>query len=312
MRYVVTELARGLGFIEGPVVRDDGSLLFTDIGRGCILRRGADGSIDVFADVGGGPNGLAEAIDGSLIVCNNGGMGFAATADGSVRPDGTRGAQPIDPCIQRIDPDGRVQTIVGAHSDGPLRSPNDLVVDTRGGFYFTDFGAVDGRVLDPGGVYYVPSAGEDAVASELLHSPNPTAPPTRPNGIGISPDGGTLYIAETPTGRLWSWEILEPGVLAAGPRATAANGATLVHSLTEHALFDSLAVDGRGCICVATVRKGGISVITPDGRLDAFIELPLFDSAVTNICFSPAGDTAYVTAAGTGRLYAIDWPEHTG
>lgn len=308
MPYSIIELASGLGFIEGPVALDDGALLFTDIGAGRILRRDPDGSIDVVADVPGGPNGLALAPDGALLVCNNGGMGVATAPDGFRRPDGTPGARPEQPSVQRITVDGSIEIVTAAHARGSLLAPNDLVLDEHGGFYFTDFGAVQGRVVDPGGLYYAEIDGRSDVAAELVHAAAPTMPLTQPNGVGLSPDGGTLYVAETASGRLWSWAVTAPGVLAPGPSPTSANGATLISAIDGYAFFDSLAVDPDGFICLATVRRGGITVVAPDGRLEAFIPMPVFDPAVTNICFSPDGGTAYVTAAGTGRLYAIDWP----
>jgi gluconolactonase len=308
MPYSITELSRGLGFIEGPVALDDGALLFTDIGEGRVMRRDADGSIDVAADVGGGPNGLAATSDGALLICNNGGMGIATTPDGLRRPDGTRGARPIQPGIQRVGPGGSIEIITTSHAGGSLLAPNDLVVDEHGGFYFTDFGAVQGRAVDPGGLYYADTDASSVEAKELVHVAAPTVPLTQPNGVGLSPDGSILYVAETASGRLWSWAVEAPGVLAPGANPTTANGATLVYAVDGYAFFDSLAVDPDGFICLATVRKGGISVVAPDGQLEAFIPMPVFDPAVTNICFSPDGRTAYVTAAGTGRLYAIDWP----
>ncbi|MGO4689652.1 SMP-30/gluconolactonase/LRE family protein [Glaciibacter sp. 2TAF33] len=307
MRYPVTELARGLGFVEGPVALEDGAVLFTDIGAGLIMRLDPDGSIDVFADVGGGPNGLATTSDGGLLVCNNGGMGIREAADGFLRPNGTRGTRPVDPCIQRVNAHGRVEAGIASHRGGSFVAPNDLVLDAYGGCYITDFGAVHGRLVDPGGVYYAKANGRSHIADELVHVASPPLPLTQPNGVGLSPDGDTLYVAETASGRLWSWAVIAPGVLGPGPQPTTANGATLVYAVEGYAFFDSLAVDPDGYICVATVRKGGISVIAPDGELEAFIPMPVFDPAVTNICFSPEGDTAYVTAAGTGRLYAIDW-----
>lgn len=306
MRYSITELASGLGFVEGPVALVDGAVLFTDVGEGRVMRRDADGSIEVIADVRGGPNGLAMSSDGTLLVCNNGGMGIVTGSDGFRRPDGTAGTRPVDPCIQRVHPDGRVEVAIATHTNGTFQAPNDLVLDDHGGCYFTDFGAVSGRMVDPGGLYYADS--RSLTAAELVHAPAPTLPLTQANGIGLSPDGGTLYVAETASGRLWSWAVAEPGVLAPGTNPTTVNGATLVHAVDGYAFFDSLAVDPDGFICLATVRKGGITVLAPDGRLEASIPMPVFDPAVTNICFSPDGDTAYVTAAGTGRLYAIDWP----
>jgi gluconolactonase len=197
---------------------------------------------------------------------------------------------------------------VAGHTGGAFQAPNDLVLDAHGGCYITDFGAVKGRLVDPGGIYYAKTDGRSSVAEELVHVAAPPVPLTQPNGIGLSPDAGTLYVAETASGRLWSWAVAEPGVLAPGPNPTTANGATLVYAADGYSFFDSIAVDPDGFICLATLRKGGISVVAPDGRLEAFIPMPVFDPAVTNICFSADGETAYVTGAGTGRLYLIEWP----
>jgi gluconolactonase len=72
-------------------------------------------------------------------------------------------------------------------------------------------------------------------------------------------------------------------------------------------LFDSLAVDGAGNVCVATLVNGGITVISPNGLSIEHIPRP--DPLTTNICFGGADlRTAYITLSGTGRLVAMEWP----
>jgi gluconolactonase len=75
-------------------------------------------------------------------------------------------------------------------------------------------------------------------------------------------------------------------------------------------LFDSLAVDGEGNVCVATLARGGITVISPTG--DAHhVALPegFVDPMTTNICFGgPDLRTAYITLSGVGKLVAVPWP----
>jgi gluconolactonase len=72
-------------------------------------------------------------------------------------------------------------------------------------------------------------------------------------------------------------------------------------------MFDSLAVDGAGNICVATLANGGISVIAPDGSKVEHVPMP--DMMTTNICFGGKDlRTAYITLSGTGRLVAMEWP----
>ena len=91
--------------------------------------------------------------------------------------------------------------------------------------------------------------------------------PNHPNGVALSPDGKKLYAAETPTGRLCSWDIVEPGVVAATTH-TGSSGvpttrplATLVYSAPAGYRFDSMAVDGDGNICVATLGDGPVGCV---------------------------------------------------
>jgi gluconolactonase len=82
---------------------------------------------------------------------------------------------------------------------------------------------------------------------------------------------------------------------------------TMLCGLPGYQLFDSLAVDGDGNICVATLVNGGITVIAPDGEVRDFIEVD--DRITTNICFGGEDfGTAYITASSTGRLLAMKWP----
>jgi gluconolactonase len=69
----VTILATGLGFPEGPVVCQDGSVVLTEIRHGRCTRVLPSGSTRVFSNTGGGPNGLAIGPDGAFYLCNNGG-----------------------------------------------------------------------------------------------------------------------------------------------------------------------------------------------------------------------------------------------
>ena len=127
-----------------------------------------------------------------------------------------------------------------------------------------------------------------------------------PNGIGLSPDGRRLYVAETWTGRVWYWELAGAGEVVAGPGFGPAGG-TLLAGLPGFQLLDSLAVDGAGNVCVATLVTGAITVISPAGEVVE--QVPTGDPLTTNICFGGHGlGTAYITASGTGRLLATAWP----
>jgi gluconolactonase len=291
-------LAEGLQFPEGPIAMSDGSVVLVEIKRGTLTRVSPDGSNTVVATCGGGPNGSAVGPDGKVYVCNNGGFEWISY-EGMDIP----GPQPEDYIggrIQRVDLDtGQVDDVYTACGDVPLRGPNDLVFDNQGGFYFTDLGKTRGRVVDRGAIYYAQPDGSDI--RELVY------PMDHPNGIGLSPDGSRLYVAETITGRVWAWELAGPGQLGTNTGIGVA-GATLVTTLTNFQLLDSLAIDGEGNVCLATLISGGITVVSPSGELVEFVQVPGDDRFVTNICFGGEDlRTAYITSSGYGKLYAADW-----
>ncbi|MGK9235213.1 SMP-30/gluconolactonase/LRE family protein [Inquilinus limosus] len=293
-------VASGLQFPEGPVAEADGSVLLVEIQRETVSRVRPDGAVEVVAQLGGGPNGLAVGPDGALYVCNNG--GFLFHLDGGFNRM-RRGVHPhyASGRIERLDlATGEVRTLYDRCGDHPLRGPNDIVFDRSGGFYFTDFGKHRERDRDYGGLYYALADGSRIV--EVAY------PMETPNGVGLSPDDSVVYVSETETGRLWAFDLEEPGRAKRHPFPSP-HGGRLVCGLPGYQRFDSLAVDARGSICVATLITGCITVIAPDGTVLRQVMLP-DDPIVTNICFGgPDRRTAYITLSGTGRLVAMDWPE---
>lgn len=291
-----TILATGLLFPEGPVALSDGSILFVEIRAGKISRLGVDGQLRVVVACGGGPNGAAIGPDGALYVCNNGGSAYAPghfVATGPA-PDYEGGS------IQRVDLASGTTTVLYTHCNGHrLSAPNDLVFDAAGGFYFTDFGKKHARSRDHGGVYYALPDGSRI--TELAY------PVQAPNGIGLSPDGSVLYVAETETSRLWAFDVVAPGTIHKLPFPSP-HGGRLVCGLPGFQRFDSLALEANGNICVATLITGQVCVISPSGALLRTVQFP--DRYVTNLCFGgPDLRTAYVTLSETGRLASMPWPE---
>jgi gluconolactonase len=124
------------------------------------------------------------------------------------------------------------------------------------------------------------------------------------NGVGLSPDEAVCYAAETATARLWAYDITGPGEVA--PSALGSSG-RFVNGQSELCFFDSLAVQANGDVCVATIIKGGVTVIAPSGS-SSHVALP--DPIVTNIAFGGADmRDAYVTLSATGKLAKVRWPE---
>lgn len=292
------DIASGLRFPEGPVACRDGSVIVVEIAAGRVTRIGNDGNKNVIAETGGGPNGAAFGPDGRLYVCNNGGMRFFER-DGLLLPGPARDDDRTTGWIDAIDPaTGAVETIY-THCDGePLKAPNDLVFDTSGGFWFTDHGKMRRRTRDVGAVYYATADGA-SINQVLGHMDSP-------NGIGLSPGGDRLYVAETHPGRVWEFTIGAPGTIAPVPGPAPWLRGNLLANPNGYCLLDSLAVDAAGRICVASIPHA-LQCVAPDGSSTQRIDMP--DLMPTNICFGTAGHKqAFVTLSAAGRLVAIDWP----
>ena len=131
--------------------------------------------------------------------------------------------------------------------------------DKHGGLWFTDLGKRRHREMDVGAVYYLKPGMKEIV--EVVFGVLPA------NGIGLSPDENTFYVAETPTGRLWAYEISEPGTLKPRDAIYRGERGKPIIGLGGYQMFDSLAVEANGNVCVATLISGCISVIAPDGTL---------------------------------------------
>ena len=145
-----------------------------------------------------GPNGL-------IYLCNNGGRYSPVELGewlfpGPYQPDRYTGGR-----IQTLDPTtGQIEDLYTECDGRPLWSPNDLVFDTHGGFYFTDHGLTDDaeRIHHLSGIYY--AAADGSSITEVVF------PAHEPNGIGLSPDGSTLYWAQTWHGRIMRRDVSGP------------------------------------------------------------------------------------------------------
>lgn len=299
----ITEITNGLRFPEGPIAMPDGTVLVVEMFGPRVTRVHPDGSTETVAEIPGGPNGAAIGPDGALYVCNNGGCFTPVDLGGMLLPGPFDPASYLGGRIQRLDLDTGELTDLYMHCDGrPLRAPNDLVMDGHGGFWFTDHGIRDpaARTSDLTSIYYARADGSSIV--EVVH------PVEGPNGIGLSPDGGTLYWAETHSGRVMRRTVTAPGVLAP---AMPLDTSVCLAGLPGYQLLDSLAVDGLGNVCVATLVNGGISVIDP--TTGAVTHVPTDDLLTTNICFGDRDGSgtfrdAYVTLSTSGRLVHLRWP----
>ena len=279
----IEKLADGFEFTEGPVWVRRGEpephLLFSDIPANAIKKWSPSEGVTDFmnpvydGDPGErtqvGSNGLLIDGEGRLILCEHGNRR-----------------------VSRIEADGSITVLADRYDGKRLNSPNDAVFHSSGWLYFTDppyglAGQDDDptKELDFSGIYRLSPEGD----LELLVSDQ-----TRPNGIGLSPDERTLYVANSDGNqKVWfAYDVLEDGTL--GPGRVFFD----VQAETAPGAADGMTIDRNGNLFATG--PGGIWVISPDGRHLGSIQP---DEVPANAGWGDDGSTLYMTAR-TG-LYRI-------
>jgi gluconolactonase len=273
----------GVLYAEGPVALDDGSVICVAVTTGRLVRAFADGSLELVAEPGGGPNGAAIGPDGRCYLCNNGGLTAADLAKLAVGDDSN--STPPGGRIETVDlHSGEVELLYDSCDGVPLLSPNDLVFDTLGGFFFSDYGSAKRASPQPGRVYHALADGSAIRPFGRVFE--------RPNGVGLSPDGKVLYVSETSSGCLWRVWVDDP------------DRSQILYQDPE-LVMDSLAVQADGKICVACPVNQLILRVSPEGRGEM---IPTPQGHPSNICFGGADlQRAYVTLIHEGILLTAQW-----
>jgi len=257
----VKEIGAGFQFTEGPVWHPDGVLLFTDIPANTIYRLAPwDDEPVVYRRPSGHANGLAFDAQGQLVACEHGNRRVSTTG--------------------RSGP----ETLVDSYRGKRLNSPNDLVIRSDGSIYFTDppYGvSEEERELDFQGVYRIaPDGDELSLLSKNF---------ARPNGIVLSPDESSLYVADTGKNRVRAFDVQPDGGIS--------NGRLFARAKNLHP--DGMAMDVKGNLYVAG--GGGVHVFGPGGDHLEEIETNL---QPTNVAFGGADRRVlYVTARS--ELYKV-------
>ncbi|MCU0716090.1 MAG: SMP-30/gluconolactonase/LRE family protein [Pirellula sp.] len=272
-------LADGFTWTEGPVwvgKPDTGHLLFSDIPRNSIFKWTPKGGIELFMNPSGytgvtyyglepGSNGLLLDDQGNLVLCEHG-----------------------DRRVSVLTPGGGKRTLADNYQGKRLNSPNDAVLKSNGDIYFTDppYGLParendPRRELDHFGVYRISK--KDGSVTLL------TTELQRPNGIGLSPDEKTLYVAQSdPKNAIWmSFPVQADGTLGKG---------TVFYNATSEVgkmpgLPDGLAVDKKGNLWATG--PGGVWIFSSQGKLLGRINT---GERTSNCTFGEDGSTLFVTA----------------
>lgn len=284
-------LAEGFDWSEGPVwVKDGGYLLFSDIPPNYIYRWQEGEGIALFMHPSGydgdrtdlrepGSNGLVVDADGALLLAEHGNRRIARL-----------------PSL--ADPAGEKETLADRYDGQRLNSPNDLIAASNGHIYFTDppYGLAQQmndpeKEIDFQGVYLIRRSEEKPYPVELL------AQQSRPNGLALSPDEQTLYVANSDPQQpvIFAYDVQEDGTVGEG---RVFFDASALMSPERRGLPDGLKVDTQGNLWATG--PGGVLVISPDGTHLGTI---LTGQATANCAFGEDGSTLFVTAdMRLGRL----------
>lgn len=276
-------LASGFEWTEGPLwVEDGGYLLFSDIPNNKVYKlEGANDTITYLYPSGfsgenfkgqePGSNGLLMSSEGDLVLMQHG--------DRSV----SKMNAPLN------EPAENYQPLVDNYKGKRLNSPNDGVFDTMGNLYFTDppYGLPE-RVEDPEkelnfqGVYCLLTSGELVLVDAAIKFPN---------GIGLSPDGRVLYVAESnPENAVWyAYQLVAPGKTK--NKTVLTNATHLVGKEGEDGLPDGLKVHSSGMLFATG--PGGVWVFDPQGKTLARIRT---GQKTANCAFSSDEKTLFMTA----------------
>ncbi len=265
---VIEVVREGIDGTEGPLPQADGSLLFTENRAGRILRIAPDGSSSVWLEDSGGANALALSPQGEIVA--------ALTAT---------------PGIGIVKAGEAPRVLAGSFEGQPFNRPNDLVVGRRGQVYFTDPGAnpAAGETPKPVAVYQLTAAGHvQRIAAEV----------ERPNGIALSPDERTLYLADTAGEWLLAFDV-DAGGAVSGQRRFARLAAYQQTDTGPRSGADGLAVDAEGRVYVAT--SAGVEVFSPRGEALGVLALP---KAPQNLAFA-GEDRSTLYVVGRGSVYRV-------
>jgi sugar lactone lactonase YvrE/rhodanese-related sulfurtransferase len=265
-------LYEGFDGTEGPITLPDGSAIFTETRANRITQLKDDRAVSIFLQNSNGSNGLAFTPKGDLISVQN-----------------------LKPQVGIIYPAGHEKVLSNSYDGKPFQRPNDLVLDKKGGIYFTDIGVIpkpeegNNEPARPAVYYITPEGKTTRVVNDLK----------RPNGVQLSTDEKTLYVADTANQYLISYDIKADGSLS-GKRELAKLEGYQKNAAGEFSSgADGIAVDSENRLYVAT--NVGVEVFNAKGEKQGIIALP---NKPQNLAFA-GKDKKTLYVVGRGAAYRI-------
>ncbi len=277
-------------FTEGVAVRADGRVFFSDIARdsevnGRIMQFDPQTKkTSVFISDSHKSNGLFFNAKGQLLACcgaNGGAMALCIVTK----------QKEVKPLVERFE-------------DKRFNSPNDLVVHPDGSVYFSDprYVGPEPMELDHQSVFrYVPDTGKvQRVTTDI----------EKPNGVHVSPDGRTLYVAETNNGSTGQNPDAEPqqGRMTLNAFDIARNGSLsnkrVLVNFGDQLGTDGMAIgsDGNIFAAVRSPKRFGVVVYSPQGKELAYLKTPALP---TNCCFGIGKQSSVLYVTAGGGLYSV-------
>jgi gluconolactonase len=251
------------GFVEGPVWAKAGFLIFSDIYNSRIMKSAEPNHAEIYRNYTNSANGNTMDIQGRLYSCER---------------DGRR--------VTRMEKDGRLTVVASEWQGKRLNSPNDVVVRRDGHVYFSDPASkavLEAQELGFNGLYHVTPQGKLSLVNSKM---------VRPNGVALTPDGRTLYVADSQERKILAYDLDEAG--------NASRERLFIKDIDGSP--DGLRVAANGNLYIAC---RGIAIYTPAGK---FISMMEFPETPANCAFGDADlKTLYVTARTS--VYRVRIPD---
>jgi gluconolactonase len=273
----VEKVAGGCRFSEGPAADALGNVFFTDSPNNRVMVLRPNGQLEVFDKSSRDANGMRFDAQGRLIAC---------CGEGGAR------------AVVRYEKDGKKTILADRYNDKRLTAPNDLCIDRHGRVWFTDpcYGGKPKDGQEKFAVYRIEAKDGQPIPNQVVRVIDDVE---MPNGIAISPDEKTLYVADNVPRRTGPHTLVAYDIAADGTCKRRA----VLHDFKDRRGIDGMVVDTQGNVW-ATAESGdrtGVYVISPEGKVLGFIRTP---ETATNCTFGDKDlKTLYITA-GTS-LYRV-------